>query len=230
MSESRVEIGPVTLYCGDCLKIIPTLSGIDAIVTDPPYGINFATNHSVDGVRASWFGKTIHGDENLAARDAIVRWAGDRPTLMFGSWKMPKPEGTRAVLIWDKGPQFGMGDLSLPWKPSWEEIYVIGKGFAGKRDEGVIKGRSGVSWESKGRCHPNEKPVELMKYLLRKTLGEIVLDPFMGSGSTLEACLRTGRKGVGIEKDPHYFAIACERIRKAWAEENAPLYATGEAG
>jgi DNA modification methylase len=120
------------------------------------------------------------------------------------------------VLIWDKGPAFGMGDLSMPWKPSYEEIYVLGRGFVGKRDEGVIKGKTGISWESQGRCHPNEKPAELMCYLIRKTPGEVILDSFMGGGSTGVACIKLDRKFIGIEKDPKYFEVARERIEIEW--------------
>src|SRR4051794_16094488 len=102
-----------------------------------------------------------------------------------------------------------MGDLSFPWKASWEEIYVGGPGWRGSRDEGVLRGPVVVSWESRGRVHPHEKPVWLISRLLAKLPpGGIVLDPFMGSGTTGVACLQTGHRFIGVELDPHYFAVA----------------------
>ena len=128
---------------------------------------------------------------------------------------MPKPAGVRGVLVWDKGPASGMGDLSFPWKGSWEEIYVGGKGWAGRRDEGVLKGHWVVTRASMGRTHPNEKPVSLMRDLMKKLPhGCTVLDPFMGSGTTGVACKNLNRNFIGIELDPEYFKIAEKRINE----------------
>jgi site-specific DNA-methyltransferase (adenine-specific) len=112
-----------------------------------------------------------------------------------------------------------MGDLSFPWKMSWEEIYVLGNGFTGKRDEGVLHGHLVVSWESRGRTHPHEKPVSLMTYLIGKTDADWVLDPFMGSGTTLRAAKDLGRKAIGIEIEERYCEIAAERL----SQEVLPL-------
>jgi DNA modification methylase len=121
--------------------------------------------------------------------------------LVFGSWKAVRPQGTRAVLIWDKGPALGMGALDLPWKPSHEEIYVLGRGFVGARDEGAVICCSPVqSMAKNGRVHPNEKPVQLITRLLKKCPSGTILDPFMG---------------FGIEIEERYFEIACERISRA---------------
>ena len=120
------------------------------------------------------------------------------------------------VLTWDKGPALGMGALDLPWKPSSEEIYVIGRGFVGARDESNVLYCPPVqSMAKNGRLHPNEKPVALIERLLRKCPKGAILDPFMGSGTTLVACQRMGRHGTGIELDPDYFAIACKRVDEA---------------
>lgn len=120
------------------------------------------------------------------------------------------------VLTWDKGPALGMGALDLPWKPSSEEIYVIGRGFVGARDESNVLSCPPVqSMARNGRTHPNEKPVALIERLLRKCPSGAILDPFMGSGTTLVACQRMGRHGTGIEIDPEYFDIACRRVDEA---------------
>jgi len=138
------------------------------------------------------------------------------PALVFGSRKVSPPVATRAVLIWDKGPALGMGALDIPWKPSWEEIYVLGHGWAGPRDEGAVLYCPAVqSMAKNGRLHPTEKPVALLERLLKKCPPGCVLDPFMGSGSSGEACLKQGRPFVGIEIDERYFEIACKRIEAA---------------
>jgi site-specific DNA-methyltransferase (adenine-specific) len=115
-----------TIYHGDCRELLPTIEA-DVLVTDPPYGMKLRSS------RGGQFGDLkIAGDETTEIRDLVVA-AFDGPALVFGRWSIPKPAGTRMVLIWDKGGGPGMGDLSLPWKPSHEEIYVLGTGFTGHR-------------------------------------------------------------------------------------------------
>lgn len=205
---------PVKLIHGDCMDVLPSLVGkVDALVTDPPYGITHMTSHG-----ASWQNTQIANDQNTMARDSVVEWAEERgiPWVCFGTWKQNAPDATRATLVWDKGPAFGMGDLSFPWKGSWEEIYIGGPGWKGKRDEGVIRGHLVVSWESKGRVHPHQKPESLIRYLLGKlTDANVILDPFMGSGTTGVACVQTGRRFIGIEIDATHFATAQRRINEA---------------
>jgi DNA modification methylase len=206
----------ITLYLGDCREILPTLGKVDAVVTDPPYGIAFESNHVARTTTAAWMRQQIASDANLDARDAVLSWhEGD--WLCFGSDKRDAPADTRGTLVWDKGPASGMGDLSFPWKGSFELIFVGGKGWCGSRDEGVIKGHWIVTRASMGRTHPNEKPESLMKYLLQKSPGETILDPFMGSGTTGVAAVKLGRKFIGIEIEPKYFDIACLRIADALA-------------
>jgi DNA modification methylase len=111
-----------------------------------------------------------------------------------------------------------MGDLSIPWKPDHEEIYVLGSGYIGRRDSGsVIYCPPVQSMAKNGRVHPTEKPVDLMGQLIRKVPG-VVCDPFMGSGSTGVACVKAGRHFIGIEIDEGYFDIACDRIRNAYKQ------------
>ena len=210
------------LILGDCLEVMPTLGKVDAVVTDPPYGVGYSS-----GMEGAYNGAVIIGDASTEARDAalsIIRC----PALVFGSWKMSTPRGAHTALVWDKGLAAGMGDLSVPWKPNFEMIFVVGKGFFGSRDDGVLKGHTIVSWASAGRTHPTEKPVSLMVALLSKCPPEwTILDPFAGSGTTGVACLRLGRRFVGIEKDPAYFRLACDRLR---AEENGSTLQATRAG
>ena len=209
-------IGDCTLYLGDCLEVMPTLGPVGALVTDPPYGIAYKSGRATDALWGK--ARTIIHDETTAVRDLVAEWALDRPCLMFGTWRAPRPLGTKMVLIWDKGGALGMGDLSIPWKPDHEEIYVMGKGFVGSRDSGSVLRHPPVqSMAKNGRVHPTQKPVSLMRDLCRKMPG-VILDPFMGSGSTLVACAKMGRAGIGIEIDPDHFENACKRLEEAYRQ------------
>ena len=209
----RVErIGDATLYLADCMDVLPTLGGVDAVVTDPPYGISHSSNHG-----ASWQGRQIANDADTSARDSALE--GFENVAAFGTWKTPPIAGAKGALVWDKGPAFGMGDLSFPWKGSWEMIYLRGRIWRGTREEGVLRGHIQVSWESRGRSHPHQKPVSLIAALLKKLPRDaVVLDPFMGSGTTGVACAKLGRRFIGIEIDPGYFDIACKRIEEAYRQ------------
>jgi len=212
MTFEVVHIGDATLYRGDCAEVLPTLGRFDAVITDPPYGIGHSSNHG-----ASWAGTQIAGDQSTEARDWVAGWAGRMPAVFFGTWKTPPVANARACVVWSKGPAFGMGDLSLPWKPSFELAYVCGDGWQGRRGEGVLTGPVVVSWESAGRCHPHQKPEWLMAHFIeRAPRAETILDPFMGSGTTGVACAQLGRKFTGIEREQKYFDIAVTRIQQAY--------------
>jgi DNA modification methylase len=214
---TKVEIGSATLYHGDFREALPPIVDDSvAIITDPPYGISYASDHAAETTTAEWMQTAIHGDESLELRDAALlgsTWA------CFGSDKLQAPANTKATLIWDKGPASGMGDLSFPWKRSYELIFVSGDGWQGSRDESVLKGHWIVTRASMGRVHPNQKPVSLMAYLVSRCTAEIVCDPFMGSGSTGVACADMGRPFVGVEIEKKYFELACERIKAAYAQQ-----------
>jgi len=207
--------GGIKIYHGDCLEVLPELGleslGVGAVVTDPPYGIAHVSNA---GGNAPWKRTRIAGDQDVSVRDAALDMLCAYPALVFGTWKTPPPKHAHAALIWDKGAASGMGDLSVPWKPSWEMVFVIGHGFRGRRDEGVLKGLTGLTWFSKGRAHPHEKPVRLMVALLVKCPRGLILDPFMGSGTTLAAAKQTGRPAVGVELDERWCEAAARRLEQ----------------
>lgn len=205
----------ITLFHADCLAVLPTLAGVDCVVTDPPFGRAFSSGR--DGQHK---GQQIAGDEDTSVRDAMLSMWGNRPSLVFGSWRHPVV-GAKQAIVWDKGPASGMGDLKIPWKESWELIFVSGRGFNGFRDEGIIRGHTIVTWASKGRLHPNQKPVGLLAKLVAKCRGTI-LDPFAGSASTAIACIRTGRDFLGIEIEEKYCEIAAKRIERELAQPLLP--------
>ena len=197
----------VTLYHGDCLTEHREWLEADVLVTDPPYGYSHTSNRT-----GKFKGEVIANDGDLATRDAALSEWGNRPALVFGSWKRARPADTRAVLVWDKGDGVGMGDLAMPWKPNWEEIYVLGTGFTGRRGSSVFTGHTVVSWASKGRDHPNMKPVSLMERLIEKCPPGVIADPFAGSGSTLIAARNLGRQAIGVELEERYCELIAKRL------------------
>ena len=197
----------ITIYHGDCRRLLLDLvDEADVMVTDPPFGFEYHTN----APRKDGNSRRIVGDRGPFLRDFALSCWDDKPALVFGSRKVPEPYGVRQVLIWDQGGALGMGDLSLPWKPSWQEVYVIGGPWTGNRDCGAVIQNPPV--QSSGRRHPNEKPIELLTGLLAKCIDGTVLDPFAGSGSTLEAAKKMGRRAIGIEIEERYCEIAAKRL------------------
>lgn len=203
----------VTLYHGDCLEVTDWLAA-DVLVTDPPYGVDYQSGRVRENLAAS-----ILNDKDTSVRDGVLALWGNRPALVFGSWKIPRPEGTKMRLVWDTLGANGMGDLSIPWKPSDQELYVLGPGpWQGKRTNNVISIPPVQSTAKNGRLHPHEKPVRLMDELVAKTLG-VVADTTAGSGTTLVSASRLGRRSIGVELDEHY----CEVIAKRLAQQSFNL-------
>ena len=213
MPEPYYQDGSVTIYHGDCHDLTAVWDLANAVlVTDPPYGMGLRSG------RGGAFGDSeIEGDATTEDRDLVLERWGDRPALVFGRWSVPRPASTRMVLTWEKGEHVGMGDLSLPWKPNTEEVYVLGTGFQGHRGGSVLRhlavagtvGQAGLGT----RHHPTEKPLGVMAELIGKCPPDAtIIDPFMGSGTTLRAAKDLGRRAIGIEKNADYCAIAVKRM------------------
>lgn len=202
------EHAGITILHGDSRELIPSVAA-DVLVTDPPYGIDF---------ESGWTGSAIENDGDLRVRDEILALWGDLPALVFGSFSMPEPRGTRARLVWHR-PGSGMGDLELPWKPDFEAIYVLGQGFHGRTRESGVLVFAPDAEITKARLlarlvHPHRKPVALMRYLIERCPPGVIVDPFMGSGSTLRAAKDCGRRAVGIEIEERYCELAANRMRQ----------------
>lgn len=202
----------VTLYHGDAIDLALDAwwTEADVLVTDPPYGIDYRS-----GSRRVTLARSIAGDADTSVRDqALGLWeqTPGRPALVFGTWRRPRPDLTRMVLVWDTKGALGMGDLSLPWKPSHQEVYVLGSGFAGRRDSDIITCAPVQSLGYNGRAHPHEKPIGLLMQLIAKCPPGVIADPFAGSGSTLVAAKRMGIKAIGVELDEAYCEIAAKRL------------------
>ena len=197
----------IKLILGDCLiemKKIPDKS-IDLVLADPPYGINFVSNHRKEKynpiVGDKSFPLWIFDEFNRICRGGVYifcRW--DNLSLF------PKP---KSVLAWVKN-NWSMGDLQHEHGRQWEAIC-----FYAKENHKFIKRIPDVVYANRtgNNLHPTEKPVSLMKQLIQCNVGDLVLDPFMGSGTTGVACKELGRNFIGIEIDPKYFKIAQQRIK-----------------
>jgi DNA modification methylase len=197
--------GNCTIYHGDALDVWAWRDA-DVLVTDPPYGIDYQSGH---------FGRlprSIANDKDTSARDWVLGMWAPRPALIFGTWRIERPVGTRQLLVWDTKGALGMGALDLPWKPAHQEVYVIGSGFSGRRTTDVLTYAPVQAKAANGRVHPHQKPVELMHALIAKCPPGVVADPFMGSGSTLVAAKAQGRKAIGIELAERYCEIAAKRL------------------
>lgn len=198
----------VTLYCGDCLEITEWLAA-DVLVTDPPYGMAYESNFNrIKGTPK--VGRAVVGDDTPITRDAALGLWGTKPALVFGRWNVERPTATRARLIWDR-MYHGMGDLSLPWGPAEEEIYVLGSGFVGERGSNIIRAHGLMSGSKDRPNHPTPKPVGLMEALVAKTVG-LVCDPFAGSGATLIAARNLGRHAIGVELEERYCDLIVKRL------------------
>jgi DNA modification methylase len=200
----------VTLYHGDCREVTAWLAA-DVLVTDPPYGIGYKSTMNRDR-RNSNPGHAIAADCDTEVRDAALSAWGDKPALVFGKWTASRPAATRARLIWDKTPCGFMGDWSLPWGSAEEEIYVLGKGFVGKREANIIRCPMLNSGDRNRPNHPTPKPVSLMETLIAKCPPGLVADPFSGSGPTLVAAKASGRSAIGVELDERYCELTANRL------------------
>jgi DNA modification methylase len=199
-------IGEATLYLGDCREILPTLERVDAVITDPPYGIGASRGTGKYGRLKIEKDGDLGWDEGVPEKsllEAIVE-AGDKSIIFGGNYFELPP--SRNFLIWDKGAGFKGRDFAeceFAWC-SWD---------ANAR---VLSHDPLARGDYRGKLHPTQKPVAVMEWCIQIAgMPESILDPFMGSGTTGVAAARLGRSFIGIEREPKYFDIACKRIDEA---------------
>lgn len=220
----EVTIGPCRLILGDCLEVLPTLDpgSVDAVVTDPPYGVSFGGKNTKHTKRAS--DGYISGDDAEIGPTTVVecvkRWRAGVYAPAVNLWDYPRPTEVGGVFC-PSGAGLGRWGFI-----GTHPILYYGRCpyLASRKGHRPNSFRSFATQEPNG--HPCPKPVEWMVFAVEKASsieGESILDPFMGSGTTGVACIRTGRKFIGIEKEPKYFEIACDRIRREWMLEKSRL-------
>ena len=217
----KVEIGLATLYLGDCAEILPTLGKVDAVVTDPPYGIDYdpQTHKNYNGTKNDF--EKIRNDKK--EMDFSFLFNMECQKIIWGAENFYKQLPHRGRWIcWHKRSyatkpnSMPSGDIELAWMDKTTGFYKYIQVIHG----GVINADS-TNGNNQKREHPTQKPVLLMKHCLELLSSfEIVCDPFMGSGTTGVAAVQMGRKFIGIEREPKYFDIACQRIENAQRQEN----------
>ena len=219
MGKWREErIGDCRLILGDCLEVMPLLGKVDAVVTDPPYGIGFPYNSHEDT------------PENLEAliqgMVPIARKMASRVVITPGNTNVFRypPADWIGAWTWDTTTARGFWGWS-----QWQPILLYGedvwpgtnsKGGPLKSDRIHFSGGEAKINHADGGGHTCPKPLAFMEKLIGRftEFGDTILDPFMGSGTTLVACAKMGRKGIGIELDPDYFEIACKRVEDAYRQ------------
>jgi site-specific DNA-methyltransferase (adenine-specific)/modification methylase len=234
MAFKKEVIGDCELYLGDCREVLPTLGKVDAVVTDPPYGIalGWTERRRVINRKSglSWGAKSqqhksewadISGDQQPFDPKP---WLGYEQAIIWGANNYSDLPAARCWLVWDKRRETTLdrhGDAELAWTNIDSVIRVhrqVWRGIVREGEENVA---------NSDKHHPTQKPVALMRWCVAMTSGT-VLDPFMGSGTTGVACARMRRKFVGVEIDEGYFNVACLRIAAAYAQPDFFAKATPE--
>lgn len=211
------------IYCGDCLEVMPQLSGIDAVITDPPYGIGLKTNYldtrkisqEKDTRRHAWLSKShapIVGDDKpfdpsfLLCFPIVMLWGANAY-----SDKLP---ASYSWLVWDKkdsrGAENSFSDCELCWCKGvpFNSVRVFRHLWCGYQRDSEV---------GDGSLHPTQKPIALMSWCINKAslpINAVIFDPFMGSGTTLVAAQNEGRRAIGIELSEEYCRIAVDRLRQ----------------
>ena len=202
--KRKEVIGDATLYLGDCLDILPTLEKVDAVITDPPYGIGFKYE-SHDDNESGWFALMDRVVPLCKAAASFVIMPSCQVKRLGWWYETHKPEW---IVAWHKGSP---GHVSTIGFNDWEPHVCWGRPKRPMHDHFSTQ----CGFDDNG--HPCPKPVAYSIWLVDRGCGrgETVVDPFMGSGTTGVACMNLGRKFIGIEIEPKYFDIACRRIEDA---------------
>jgi DNA modification methylase len=213
LEKSEVHIKPyyddgggIVIYHADCREVLPHLAKVDLVLTDPPYGL--------EGIAGSYgrHGDTIANDLDCTVRDWLIE-NFNGPMLVFSSPRLPEPPGDwQHRLVWDKAE----GGLNGgPWRYNHELIFVRGDGW--RRIEAgsfsILRYRIGNGCADRSD-HPHRKPTGLIASLIQHAPDGTILDPFMGSGTTLVAAKSLGRRAIGIEIEEKYCETAVERLRQ----------------
>lgn len=197
-AAKRVEvIGGCTLYLGDCRDLIEQVGAVEAVITDPPYGLNIAANP----VRQKHAKKAWDASPPDADIFERLRKCSNQQIIWGGNYFDLPP--AQCFLVWDKV------------QPADFSLAMCEQAWASFKSPAKLYRRRVVGYEKE---HPTQKPVDLMEWCVDFCAHGVIFDPFMGSGTTGVACAKRGRSFIGIEIDEGYFQIACDRIRKAYTQ------------
>lgn len=216
MKYKRKEvIGDCTLYLGDCMEVMPILGSVDAVVTDPPYGINRgggfsgAAGFSEPIKRREYKGDWDKNTPELSCFDLMVS-ISENMICWGGNYFTDKLPQSNCWLVWDKENTM----------PSFSDCELAWTNINRNNVKRIKYMQNGCTSKEKERFHPTQKPVGVMKWCVTHLPDDVnlILDPFMGSGTTGVACAEMGRKFIGIELEEEYFEISCKRIEEAYRQ------------
>ena len=206
------QIGDCRMILGDCLQVMPMLGKVDAVVTDPPYGLGDklkSSNIKSNMLRGCFDDLVNKGWDIKPVREAfdLMFDVSNYQIIWGGNYFVDFLHSSQCFLLWDKmNGSNNMADCELAWTSMEKSARIFrmhhfSSGYGKKQ-------------------HPTQKPVPLIEWCIGHLPddSETILDPFMGSGTTGVACAKMGRKFIGIDLDPDYFEIACDRVRKAYAQ------------
>jgi site-specific DNA-methyltransferase (adenine-specific) len=229
----KVEIGLATLYLGDCANILPNICKVDAVITDPPYGES--THSNAKSNKGTGRGKKTIDFSSITAEELkkIIVICGEKCNRWFVStmeWRhiakfdVDPPDGWELIRfgVWIKTNPMPQISADRPAQ-GWEGIAYLHSTKGQKKywNGGGGHGNYVGALVTDG-LHPTGKPIALFSQFVDRFTKQkdIVLDPFMGSGTTGVAAVKMGRKFIGIEREQKYFDIACQRIENAQRQEN----------
>ena len=206
----------IVIYCADCLDVLPHLGPVDLVLTDPPYGINWS--RGVHAKRNSRSHDGILNDEDTSVRDEVLALLRDTPAIVFGSFYAPFPRHTKQILVWAKTADCGVVGSTTGYRRDAEPVFLVGswpmqtvKWSSVLRSHPEFRGRA-----ARDSGHTHAKPVDLIRLLIeRSPSAGVILDPFMGSGTTLRAAKDLGRRCIGVEIVEAYCEIAVKRLRQS---------------
>lgn len=201
MEIHKEVIGDCTLYLGDCMEIIPSIPSIDAVITDPPYGINANKQTLGTGKKdfyrgSDWDKKRPDIKDFLKLSKFLCVWGGN-----YFADQLPI---TNDWLIWHKkNDGLSFSECEMAWTNFGKKTRHLSHHWSGEK-----------------KLHPTMKPLKVMLWCIEQAGNiESIFDPFMGSGTTGVACVKLGKKFFGVEMDKIYFEIACERIHKEYSQK-----------
>lgn len=220
MPTWQSDDGAVKLYCGDCSELIPELKdSVEATIVDPPYGLGNVLHRPGATTGNSWrsqFGSGSPEWDKTKPTEIIESMATwDKPSCIWGGNNFRLPPN-RGWFVWDKKTpdNFSSGNAELAWTNIDRPTRCFRMAQCEAHDE------------MRPKQHPTQKPLSLMAWCIRMMRlgnGAVVFDPFMGSGTTGVACVKMGRKFIGIEIEPKYFEIAKQRIQAVIREKSEQL-------
>lgn len=214
MSKIETIAEGVTVFLGDCREILPTLTGIDAVISDPPYGMNKDFANDAPEAADALVGHVMRWAKDTASGNVLAFWSAQRMGVIEAVF------APKRVMIWHKTfAIYAPNNVGYRYEPI---VWVSGKEATTKRGDIFEAFPIAFKAQAENAAHPTQKPLAVMEEILRDFTKpkDLVLDPFMGSGTTGVAAVKMGRRFTGIEIEPKYFDIACRRVSDALRQQD----------